>query len=97
VTDGKRSDSLSALEVVEQAKQAVAQLTGRRPETVSGFETTDEGWRVTVEVVELERIPPSTSLLASYETLLDRDGNLIEYRRIRRYSQGQSDPDSDGA
>jgi len=31
------------------------------------------------------RIPDTTSLLASYEVQVDRNGELMEYRRVRRY------------
>ena len=57
--------------------------------------TTTKGWVVTVEVVELERIPPTTNMLASYEAHLDRDGNLVELKRLRRYARNQADQ-SDG-
>ena len=45
-----------------------------------------------VEVLELPRIPPTTSLLATYEVALDAQGELIGYRRIRRYERGRADP-----
>jgi hypothetical protein len=63
----------------------VAQLTGRAADTVSALEPEDGGWRVEVELVELERIPSSTSVLATYEVRLDDHGALRGYRRLRRY------------
>ena len=47
---------------------------------------------MTLELVELERIPETTSLIGSYEVKLDADGNLVEARRLRRYPRNQSDP-----
>ena len=41
--------------------------------------------------MELERIPPSTDVLASYEVALDGDGNLLGYERTRRYVRSQAD------
>ena len=38
-----------------------------------------------VELVELERIPATTNILATYEVQLDRACGLVGYRRLRRY------------
>ena len=44
------------------------------------------GW-----VVELERIPASTNVMATYEAVVDFDGNVVEYARVRRYHRNQVD------
>jgi Gas vesicle synthesis protein GvpO len=77
--------------LVRRAKEQLAEVMGRRPDAVSGFAREEDGWRVTVEVVELERIPPSTDVLATYEVQLDADGNLAGYERTRRYVRSQAD------
>lgn len=51
----------------------------------------DDGWCVVVDVLEVPRIPDTTSLLAAYEVQLDEDGDLLEYRRVRRYRRGAAD------
>ncbi|MCP9946917.1 gas vesicle protein [Streptomyces somaliensis] len=81
----------STPETLRLACEQLAQLIGREPESVSSFHRTDDGWRLTVEVVELSRIPDTTSLLASYEVELDQDGGLTGYRRVRRYERGRAD------
>ncbi len=48
-----------------------------------------------MEVVELERIPETTSVLASYHVVLDQEGQLVSYQRGRRYRRAQVDR-SDG-
>jgi hypothetical protein len=58
---------------------------------VSAVRREDDGWCVVVDVLELPRIPDTTSLLASYEVRLDQDGELMEYRRVRRYRRGSAD------
>jgi Gas vesicle synthesis protein GvpO len=79
-------------EVIENGVVQLAALIGREPDSVSGFGRSydDEGWHLSVEVVDVERIPESTSVMASYEAELDDDGNLLEYRQIRRYYRNQS-------
>jgi hypothetical protein len=59
---------------------------------VLGFERNeDDGWHVTVEVVELSRIPSTTDILGAYAVTVDRDGELVGYRRTRRYHRNQAD------
>ena len=78
-------------EAVRQAREQLEALLGRRPESVSAMERTHDGWLVTVEVVEVARIPESTDVLASYEIELDGDRNLRRYARVRRYHRSQAD------
>ena len=75
----------------QRAAKFVARLSGRRPESVISIERKDEEWRVGIEVVEVSRIPDSADILAVYEVRLDADGDLVSYRRIRRYARGQLD------
>ena len=91
-SSGSRQKKLSAAEAVGRAREQIEQLLGRPAETISSFSANgSKGWVVRVEVVELERIPESTSLLASYEVKLDNQGDLVEARRLRRYSRNQVD------
>ncbi len=81
-------------ELARSAKEQLAELTGRKPEGVLGIERNDDdGWHVTLELLELERVPNSTDLLGCYLVSLDDSGELVEYRRLRRYSRGQADED----
>ncbi|MCB8906986.1 MULTISPECIES: gas vesicle protein [unclassified Streptomyces] len=73
------------------ATEQLAKLLGRIPESVSSLKPTDDGWEAQVEVLELERIPDTTSVLASYKVSLDGDGTLISFERTRRYNRGMID------
>jgi Gas vesicle synthesis protein GvpO len=75
--------------VAVRAIEQLADLLGTPPDRVIGVEPRDSGWRVRLEVVELERIPETTSILASYDVEVDGDGELIAYRRTGRYARGQ--------
>src|SRR5438270_2636470 len=95
-SDGSRGKSLSAGEAVRKAREQIEELLGREAETISSFEADgSKGWVVKVEVVELERIPESTSLLGSYEARLDRKGELVACRRVRRYARNQVDSEQE--
>jgi hypothetical protein len=77
-----------ASRVAALAAEELGELTGKGIEGVTGLERTDEGWTVQVEITELRRIPDTTDVLALYEVTTDRQGNLLGYRRLRRYARG---------
>ena len=83
------SGGISATEAVRRAAGQIAELSGRDPEAVVAIERAENGWWIGVEVVETRRIPDSADILAIYETELDCNGELVSYRRVRRYSRGR--------
>ncbi|WP_406345887.1 gas vesicle protein [Streptomyces sp. NBC_00648] len=80
-----------AMDVLHGARAQLAELTGMTAESVSSFESAENGWVLRIEVLELARVPDTMSLLASYEVELDRHGKLTGYRRLRRYERGRAD------
>jgi hypothetical protein len=80
---------LTASDAADMAVKHVTDLTKRVAEGVVGAERADEGWRVTVEVVETHRIPDSADIIAMYEANIDDEGELVSYRRVGRYLRGQ--------
>jgi hypothetical protein len=78
----------SGAQMAGAARDAVQGMTGRSPEAVTALERADDGWRVAVEVLELERIPGTTDVMATYEVTLDEQGELQGYRRAHRYLRG---------
>jgi hypothetical protein len=89
---GASRNGLSGREAIERVRRDLPQLLGRQIESVLGVEREDDnGWMVTVQVVELSRIPMTTDVLASYEVTLDEEGELLGYRRDRRYYRNQTD------
>lgn len=73
------------------ACQSLEVLISHPAEGVSAIRRSDDGWAVVVDVLEVPRIPDTTSLLASYEVQLDRSCELLEYTRVRRYRRGAAD------
>jgi hypothetical protein len=88
-----RNGTKSLGAAVHAAMQQFAELTGRTPDSVTGARSLEngDGWSVLVDVVELERIPASTSVLATYRVDLDGDGSITGYERLRRYTRGATD------
>ncbi len=87
--DDRWRDGLRGPEAARRAREQLAELTGRETVSVSGLRRTDDGWEVTVEVVELERVPPTTNVMGSYEVELDPNGDLVGYELVERYHRGQ--------
>ncbi|NLU70728.1 gas vesicle protein [Streptomyces sp. HNM0574] len=83
--------AVRAGEVARIACQSLSELITHRPEAVSAVTRAEDGWRVHVDVLELPRIPDTTSLLATYEVELDEQGELTQYRRVRRFRRGAAD------
>jgi hypothetical protein len=98
---GQRGDGngggrkLSAGQAIEAVRDQLPALLGRPIESVVGVERNqdEDSWAVTVQVVELERIPRSTDVLGAYVVTLDSQGELAGYRRRRRYNRSQADED----
>jgi hypothetical protein len=81
---------LSAAELSAAALATVEDLTGYEPEAVTGLEWDGEFWRVTVDALELRRIPSTTDVLGSYVVELDDRGTLHGYKRVKRFQRGQA-------
>jgi Gas vesicle synthesis protein GvpO len=82
---------MTAGEAAKAALREIAALTAKQPEGVTGVERTEDGWTVGVELLEDQRIPSSADILATYETTIDAGGELLSYRRVRRYARGRGD------
>ncbi len=81
-----------ARDAAERAADALSELIRHRVEGVSAVRRSeDDGWIVNVDVLEVARIPDTTSLLATYEVELDAAGDLLQYRRVARYRRGAQD------
>jgi hypothetical protein len=87
---GKVPKRLSGNKAVQVARQYLESLTGQPAEAVSGLMRTRDGWAVTLEVVELERVPSSTDILGSYRVEVDNEGELLGYDRLHRYYRNQA-------
>lgn len=92
-TKRRPKPQLSAGKAVTAAIQQLQLLTTRTPESVVGVEAHEDGWRVTVEVVESARIPNTADIMAEYEVDIDGSGELAGYSRKSRYFRGRTQGD----
>ncbi|QYN38092.1 gas vesicle protein [Pseudonocardia sp. DSM 110487] len=89
--------ALAANEIGAIALGRVRELISREPVAATAVEPSDDGWVVDVEVIEERRIPSSSDMLALYEVELDPGGELIAYRRTKRYARGSAINGRNGA
>lgn len=81
---------LSAAELSLAALTTVEELTGYAPEAVTALEWDGEFWQITVDALEMARIPNTTDILGEYVVRLDDGGTLHGYKRTRRFQRGQA-------
>jgi uncharacterized protein YhdP len=84
------SAKLSPVQIARAAAEQLSEISGVDADSISGLERTEDGWLVRVEVVEVQRIPDSTSVMASYHVMVDGDGTLQSYHREHRYYRNQA-------
>ena len=87
-SDGSRP---AISDVVRSALRQFLDLNGQEPERLSGVRSTDDGWSLLVDVVDVERVPATTSVLSTYRLDVDGEGNLTGYERIRRFTRASVD------
>ena len=90
---GKSDGKARPADMVRAASRLLGELTGRPAESVLGLHKDKDGWKVTVEVVELPRIPRATDVIGCYVVTLDDDGELVSYERRQRYIRAQAGGD----
>jgi hypothetical protein len=83
------ASSSDVSKMMERACSHLQDLLGEQPENVSGIESSNGSWTVALEVVEVHRVPETTDVLASYDVVMDDDGDLVRLERTRRYFRSQ--------
>ena len=78
-------------DLVREARRHVSDLTGLSPETVTGLDHVDDHWVVTVEMLELARVPSTMDVLGTFEVTLSDDGDLLGFRRLGRHRRSAID------
>ncbi|QYC38693.1 Gas vesicle synthesis protein GvpO [Nonomuraea coxensis DSM 45129] len=92
---GASAPALNAATAGEAALRLIADLTAKEIQGVTAVTPAQDGWIVSVEVVEDRRIPSTGDILALYQVEIDDEGNLLAYKRLRRYRRGSSDNGED--
>ena len=89
--DRKHGGNGGVVRAVRGALEQFAGLTQLEPVGATGVRREEHGWSVLVDVVELERVPSTTSVMATYRVDIDSGGDLTGYERLRRFTRGSVD------
>ncbi len=88
---GSKSNSKGGShDIAKRAVEEAQSLIEHRIEAVTGIAKDGSEWTVTLEVLELERVPSTTDVLGKYEVTLDKDGELTGLQRTRRYPRAEA-------
>lgn len=69
-------------EISERAKKELQAVIGLEVSSVVGISRIeDDGWQVTIELIERKAIPDAADLLGLYEVRLDDDGHMVNFER----------------
>ncbi|MFH0775225.1 MAG: gas vesicle protein GvpO [bacterium] len=73
----------SVQQIIEKAREELSKITGLELSTTIGAAKEEKGWKITLEMVEKHSIPDQMDILATYEVILDNDGGVIEFNRVK--------------
>ena len=67
--------------LIEKAREELSKLTRLKASSTVGVIKDEKGWHISVEMLEKKSIPDQMDILATYEALLDDEGNFLGFER----------------
>ncbi|MDP2884668.1 MAG: gas vesicle protein GvpO [Ignavibacteria bacterium] len=76
-------------EAIRRTEEGIPAVIRLKLSGVIGAMKKDDGWHVSVEMVERHALPDSQDLLGVYEVVIDEMGKLMNYerKRVRRRNE----------
>jgi len=78
------------MNLAERAKAQLAEVTGFSPVAAVGGFKDEEGWHISVDVLEMARLPESTDMIGTYMVTLDQEGNMVKFEKKRARLRGEA-------
>ena len=78
---GEKNKFMAIKDILDKAKKELADLTGFKSPSATGFKKEGNEMIATIEVVEKESIPDGMDILGTYEVRIDQDGKIMGYER----------------
>ena len=75
--------------LAERAKEQLAEVTGFSPVAAVGGFKDEEGWHISVDVLEMARLPEATDIIGTYVVTLDEEGNMVKFDKKRSRLRGE--------
>ena len=77
------------MNLAERAKEQLAEVTGFSPVAAVGGFKDEEGWHISVDVLEMARLPESTDIIGTYVVTLDPDANMVKFEKKKARLRGE--------
>lgn len=87
----RRHRAISLPQAMALARAEMPDIASQPLDGIASAERGEDGWRIVAEVVESRARVGNNDLLAAFELLLDADGELLSFRRLRRYHREDRD------
>ena len=78
------------MNLAERAKEQLAEVTGFSSVAAVGGFKDEEGWHISVDMLEMARLPESTDIIGTYVVLLDQEGNMVKFDKKQSRLRGES-------
>jgi hypothetical protein len=85
-----KGNKTESRDIAARAVEQIQELMDRPIEAVTGIAKDGSEWTVTLEVLELQRVPSTTDVIGKYEVTLDKDGEVTGLERTRRFTRAES-------
>jgi Gas vesicle synthesis protein GvpO len=82
---------MQLMQIAERAKAQLATATNLEPLLVSGMDKDAGGWRLTVEMIELDRIPEAQGIVGAYDVRVSDEGDLVTWHRMGLRRRDETD------
>lgn len=91
-SSGSGGVKLSMMGAIAQAKETVGAMTSLQVDSIARCTKSPEGdWEIAVDVIESVARMGDNDLLATYEVQIDKDGEMVNFNRTRRYHREDRD------
>lgn len=77
-------------QVMARIREEFEAVTGMPIERAAGLMKVEDEWRAHIDVVEVERVPRSTDVIATYEVTAAADGELLSFDRVARFRRSEA-------
>ena len=81
---------MDAQEVITKARGHIATMGKKSDEGVTNLSKREDGWTVSIEVVERKGIPDTMDILGLYEIILNDEGDLMSLERKKLRKRGDT-------
>jgi len=81
---------MNVSEIAERAREELVKMTKLPLSGVIGTAREDNGWMVTIEMVEKKSIPDSMDILGTYEVKVNDQGQIADFQRVKLRKRSQT-------